>query len=98
MPASFKTAVGAKHRSLWPAAFHSDVPARLGLKAPALARLKPALAFSKTEPSQSRHSRLGPGPARLKPRLLVYFLTCIKLLLILLNSTTLCNNVNNLVK
>lgn len=41
----------------------SDVPARLGPKAP-------ALAFARAGPSQSRHSRLGPGPARLKPRLL----------------------------
>ena len=48
----------------------SDVPARLGLKAAALARPEPAPAFSKAGPGQSRQTRLGPGPARLKPRLL----------------------------
>jgi hypothetical protein len=48
----------------------SDVPARLGPKAAALAWPEPAPAFSRAGPSQSRHSRLGPGPARPKPRLL----------------------------
>ena len=42
----------------------SDVPAGLGLKAP---EPKPALPFSKAGPSQSRQSRLGPGPAQLRP-------------------------------
>ena len=39
----------------------SDVPARLGPKAPALAQPKPAPASSRAGPSQSRHSRLGPA-------------------------------------
>ena len=39
-------------------------PARLGLEAPALARLVGAPAFKNPEPSQGQHSRLGPGLAR----------------------------------
>jgi hypothetical protein len=52
----------------------SDVPARLGPKAAALAWPEPALAFSRAGPSQSRHSRLGPGLAWPKPRLLAHIL------------------------
>jgi len=48
----------------------SGVPARLGLKAPALAWPEAALASSNLRPGQSRHSRLGPGLAWLRPRLL----------------------------
>ncbi|KAH9021917.1 hypothetical protein EDB84DRAFT_1274768 [Lactarius hengduanensis] len=47
----------------------SDVPARLGLKAPALARPKAAPAFENARPSQSPHLRLGSGLAWPKPRL-----------------------------
>jgi hypothetical protein len=50
----------------------SDVPARLGPKAPALAWPEAALAFSRPGPGQSPHSRLGPGPAWPKPWLLVH--------------------------
>jgi len=49
----------------------SAVPARLGLKAPALAWPEPALAFSNPRPSQSRQTRLGPGLAWPRPRLLL---------------------------
>ena len=52
----------------------SDVLARLGPKAVALVWPEPALAFSRAGPSQSRHSRLGPGPARPKPWLLAHIL------------------------
>ena len=55
----------------------SDVPARLGPKAPALAWPEAALAWPEAAlacwnpgPSQSRHSRLGLGLARPRPRLL----------------------------
>ena len=48
----------------------SDVPARLGPKALALAWPEAALAFLRSGPSQSHHERLGPGPARPKPWLL----------------------------
>jgi hypothetical protein len=48
----------------------SDVPARLGPKAPALAWLWGAPALRKPGPGQSRHWGLGSGPARPKPRLL----------------------------
>ena len=46
------------------------VPARLGLKAAALAWPEVALAFSNPRPSQSRQTRLGPGLARPRPQLL----------------------------
>jgi hypothetical protein len=52
----------------------SDVPARLGPKAAALAWPEAALAFSRAGPSQSHHSRLGLGPAWPKPRLLAHIL------------------------
>ena len=48
----------------------SVVPARLGLKATALAWPELALAFSKPRPSQSRQTGLGPGLAWPRPRLL----------------------------
>jgi hypothetical protein len=48
----------------------SDVLAGLGPKAPALAWPEAALACSRLGPSQSRHSRLGLGLARPRPRLL----------------------------
>ena len=48
------------------------VPAQLGPKAPALAWPEAALALSRPGPGQSPHSRLGSGPAWLKPRLLVH--------------------------
>jgi hypothetical protein len=48
----------------------SAVPARLGLKAPALAWPEAALAFSNPRPGQSRRPRLGPGLAWPRPRLL----------------------------
>jgi hypothetical protein len=48
----------------------SDVLARLGPKAVALAWPETALAFSRCGPSQSRHTRLGLGLARPRPRLL----------------------------
>jgi hypothetical protein len=48
----------------------SGVPARLGLKAPALAWPEAALAFSNLRPSQSRQTGLGPGLAWPRPRLL----------------------------
>src|SRR5260370_22648369 len=47
----------------------SVLPARLGLKAAALAWLEAALAFRNPRPGQSRRSRLGPGLARPGPRL-----------------------------
>ena len=52
----------------------SDVPARLGPKATALAWPEPALAFSRAGLSQSCHSRLGPGPVQPKPWLLAHIL------------------------
>jgi hypothetical protein len=48
----------------------SAVPARLGLKAPALAWPEAASAFSNPRPGQSREPRLGSGLARPRPRLL----------------------------
>jgi hypothetical protein len=48
----------------------SDVPARLGLKAPALAWPEAALAFKNPRPGQSRQPGLGSGLARPRPRLL----------------------------
>ena len=47
----------------------SVLPARLGLKAAALAWLEAALAFRNPRPGQSRRSGLGPGLARPGPRL-----------------------------
>jgi hypothetical protein len=47
-----------------------DVPARLGLKALALAWPEVALAFSNPRPSQSRQTGFGPGLAWLRPWLL----------------------------
>jgi hypothetical protein len=47
----------------------SAVPARLGLKAPALAWPKTALAFAIHRPGQSRQLGLGPGLAWPGPRL-----------------------------
>jgi hypothetical protein len=45
-----------------------------------LAWPEPAPALSRGGPSQSRHSRLGPGSARPKPRLLaVHFITKVAL-------------------
>jgi hypothetical protein len=48
----------------------SAVPARLGLKAAALAWLEAALAFWNLRPGQSHQPRLGPGLAWPRPRLL----------------------------
>ena len=50
---------------------NSVVPARLGLKAPALAWPEPALAFSNPRPSQNRQTRLGSGLAWPRPRLYI---------------------------
>ena len=50
---------------------HSAFPARLGLKAPALAWPELALAFSNTRPGQSHQTRLGLGLAQPRPRLLL---------------------------
>ena len=65
---------------------YSDVPARLGLKAPALAWPEVALACSDTRPGQSRHSGLGLGLAWPRPRLVyvqkVMIQTSEKLLLV----------------
>src|SRR5216684_5142401 len=47
----------------------SVLPARLGLKAMALAWLEAALAFRNPRPGQSRRLGLGPGLARPGPRL-----------------------------
>jgi hypothetical protein len=46
---------------------HSVFPARLGLKAAALARPEAALAFSDRGLGQSHHSWLGPGLAWPRP-------------------------------
>ena len=58
----------------------SAVPARLGLKAAALAWPKAALASSIHGPSQSRQPGLGLGLARLRPRLLYakYVIFCLQ--------------------
>jgi hypothetical protein len=58
----------------------SAVPARLGLKAPALAWPEAALAFSNVRPGQSRQPRLGLGLARPRPRLfyVIFFFFSLK--------------------
>jgi hypothetical protein len=50
-----------------PHAEASAVPARLGLIAPASARLHAAPAFQNDWPSRGQHSRPSPGLARLGP-------------------------------
>ena len=63
----------------------SVVPARLGLKAPALAWPEPALAFSNPRPSQSRQTRLGSGLAW--PRLWLLYIIYVIYIYILLVHT-----------